>query len=93
MAFKLPRRTLIATAAGALVAGGARAEDAKPIRIGMTVSSTGTFALAAQSPGLWLLAGSAIAVCLLFFPQERFRIPVIDPTLIVCAGLFAADRS
>ena len=49
MAFKLPRRTLIATAAGALATGGARAQDAKPIRIGMTVSSTGTFALAAQS--------------------------------------------
>jgi branched-chain amino acid transport system substrate-binding protein len=49
MSFKLPRRTLIATAAGALATGGARAQDAKPIRIGMTVSSTGTFALAAQS--------------------------------------------
>ena len=49
MTFKLPRRTLIATAAGALATGGARAQDAKPIRIGMTVSSTGTFALAAQS--------------------------------------------
>ncbi|MDP3163568.1 MAG: amino acid ABC transporter substrate-binding protein [Reyranella sp.] len=49
MAFKLPRRTLIATAAGALAIGSARAQGAKPIRIGMTVSSTGTFALAAQS--------------------------------------------
>ena len=50
MAFKLPRRTLLATAAGALATtSGARAQDAKPIRIGMTVSSTGTFALAAQS--------------------------------------------
>ncbi|HYI05867.1 MAG TPA: amino acid ABC transporter substrate-binding protein, partial [Reyranella sp.] len=49
MTFKLPRRTLIVTAAGALATGGARAQDAKPIRIGMTVSSTGTFALAAQS--------------------------------------------
>jgi 4-amino-4-deoxy-L-arabinose transferase-like glycosyltransferase len=42
---------------------------------------------------LFLLAASAVIVCVLFFPQERFRIPVIDPTLIVCAGLFAADRS
>ena len=42
---------------------------------------------------LLLLAASAVVVCVLFFPQERFRIPVIDPTLIVCAGLFAADRS
>ena len=45
----LPRRTLIAAAVGTIAAGKARAEDAKPIRIGMTVSSTGTFALAAQS--------------------------------------------
>jgi hypothetical protein len=42
---------------------------------------------------LFLLAGSAAIVCVLFFPQERFRIPVIDPTLIVCAGLLVADRS
>jgi 4-amino-4-deoxy-L-arabinose transferase-like glycosyltransferase len=42
---------------------------------------------------LFVLAASAVIVCVLFFPQERFRIPVIDPTLIVCAGLFAADRS
>ncbi len=37
-------------------------------------------------PGLWLLAGSAVLVCLVFFPQERFRTPVIDPTLAVLAG-------
>jgi hypothetical protein len=35
---------------------------------------------------LWALAGSTIVVALLFFPQERFRIPVIDPTLILCAA-------
>ena len=28
----------------------------------------------------------ASLVCLMFFPQERFRIPVIDPALIVCAA-------
>ena len=39
-----------------------------------------------HTPGLWLLAGSAIATSLIFFPQERFRIPVIDPALIVCAS-------
>jgi 4-amino-4-deoxy-L-arabinose transferase-like glycosyltransferase len=39
---------------------------------------------------LWLLAGSAVLVCLTFFPQERFRIPVIDPTLIVCAAAMAS---
>jgi 4-amino-4-deoxy-L-arabinose transferase-like glycosyltransferase len=35
---------------------------------------------------LWALAASTIVVALLFFPQERFRIPVIDPTLILCAA-------
>jgi hypothetical protein len=35
---------------------------------------------------LFLLAGSAILVCLVFFPQERFRVPVIDPVLIICAA-------
>jgi hypothetical protein len=40
-------------------------------------------------PGVWLLAASAIATCIVFFPQERFRIPILDPALIVCAaGLF-----
>jgi hypothetical protein len=42
---------------------------------------------------LALLAGSALLVSLVFFPQERFRIPVIDPTLIVCAsGLAGRSR-
>jgi len=39
-----------------------------------------------NAAGLWLLAGSAIIVCLVFFPQERFRVPVLDPTLIICAA-------
>jgi hypothetical protein len=41
---------------------------------------------AGRPVALFLLAGSAVLVCLVFFPQERFRIPVIDPTLIVCAS-------
>ncbi|MEO8069769.1 MAG: hypothetical protein ABI652_00075 [Acidobacteriota bacterium] len=45
-----------------------------------------------RAAGLWLLAASAVAVCLVFFPQERFRIPTLDPTLIVCAGAIAARR-
>ena len=45
-----------------------------------------------RAPGLWLLAGSAVLACLVFFPQERFRIPVIDPALIVCAGAGLALR-
>lgn len=41
---------------------------------------------------LFLLAASAVIVGLVFFPQERFRIPVIDPTLIVCAGIACGGR-
>ena len=40
---------LCASSLGMVLSCGALAEDDKPIRIGMTVSSTGTFALAAQS--------------------------------------------
>ena len=36
--------------------------------------------------GMWLLAAAAVATCLVFFPQERFRIPVLDPALILCAS-------
>ena len=32
------------------------------------------------------MAGSAMVVSMTFFPQERFRIPIIDPTLVVCAA-------
>ena len=46
-----------------------------------------------QPTPLLLLAAASVLVCLVFFPQERFRIPVIDPVLIVCAAaLFAASR-
>jgi 4-amino-4-deoxy-L-arabinose transferase-like glycosyltransferase len=40
----------------------------------------------ARLAGMWLLAAAAVATCLVFFPQERFRIPVIDPALILCAS-------
>lgn len=36
--------------------------------------------------GLRLLAASIIESSLLFFPWERFRIPLLDPNLIVLAG-------
>ncbi|PYR94842.1 MAG: hypothetical protein DMF84_02260 [Acidobacteria bacterium] len=42
---------------------------------------------------LWLLAASTVFVSVVFFPQERFRIPVIDPALIVSAAALAAARS
>jgi 4-amino-4-deoxy-L-arabinose transferase-like glycosyltransferase len=41
---------------------------------------------------LWSLAGSALLVCVIFFPQERFRIPVVDPTLLICAAAWLARR-
>lgn len=43
---------------------------------------------------LLLLAASVVLTALVFFPQERFRIPVLDPTLIVCAAtVFARARA
>jgi 4-amino-4-deoxy-L-arabinose transferase-like glycosyltransferase len=36
-----------------------------------------------------LLGAAAVLSSLVFFPQERFRIPVIDPVLIVLAAAFA----
>jgi 4-amino-4-deoxy-L-arabinose transferase-like glycosyltransferase len=45
-----------------------------------------------RQPGpspLWalgLLALSSVVVCLVFFPQERFRIPVLDPAGLVAAA-------
>ena len=41
---------------------------------------------------LWLMAAATIAAGLVFFPQERFRIPVIDPALIVAAAALAGVR-
>jgi 4-amino-4-deoxy-L-arabinose transferase-like glycosyltransferase len=42
--------------------------------------------------GVLLLAAAAVLVGLIFFPQERFRIPVIDPVLIVCAATYLSTR-
>jgi Dolichyl-phosphate-mannose-protein mannosyltransferase len=43
-----------------------------------------------RSLGLLLL--SAIVACLIFFPQERFRVPAIDPVLIVGAAAVLVRR-
>lgn len=54
----------------------------------------GSFRLAnrggAATP-LLLLALSVVLTGLIFFPQERFRIPVMDPTVIVCASVVLAE--
>lgn len=41
---------------------------------------------------LWLAAAATIAAGLVFMPQERFRIPVVDPALIVTGAFLAAHR-
>ena len=47
-----------------------------------------------RSPhALGLLLLSAILASLIFFPQERFRIPVIDPVLIVGAAALLTSRA
>ncbi len=46
---------------------------------------------------LWLLMASVVLACLIFLPQERFRIPAIDPGLIVgtayCLALWFSRHS
>ena len=63
--------------------------SAGPYLVVLPIAIAGFWRLGATrslAPGLWLLAGSAIVTALIFFPQERYRIPIIDPVLIVCAG-------
>ena len=42
---------------------------------------------------LGMLAVAAVLSCLVFFPQERFRIPVLDPALVVCAAAWIGSRA
>jgi 4-amino-4-deoxy-L-arabinose transferase-like glycosyltransferase len=73
-----------------------RAASIVPYLLVLPFAAAGVRRLAAgprPPAALFLLAGSAVLACLIFFPQERFRIPVIDPTLIVCAsGLAGRER-
>jgi hypothetical protein len=41
----------------------------------------------ADAAPLWLMAAATILTGLIFFPQERFRLPILDPSLIVAAAL------
>jgi hypothetical protein len=55
----------------------------------------GLIRLGRRASVLWpvlLMAASVVLMNLVFFPQERFRIPVLDPTLIICAACCAAFR-
>lgn len=57
------------------------------------LAAIGVFRLARRggtATPLLLLALSVIVTNLIFFPQERFRIPVIDPTVIVSASAVLA---
>ena len=42
---------------------------------------------------LWLMAAATILAGLVFFPQERFRLPIIDPALIVTAALLWTEKN
>ena len=46
----------------------------------------------ARPAALLTLAASTVLVALVFFPQERFRLPVMDPALIAGAALGASRR-
>ncbi len=35
---------------------------------------------------VWLLGLSALMTILIFYPQQRYRVPVFDPVLIICAS-------
>jgi 4-amino-4-deoxy-L-arabinose transferase-like glycosyltransferase len=48
---------------------------------------------ATRPTALLLAAASVLIAGLVFFPQERFRIPVLDPTMIVCAAGLVAARA
>ena len=61
-------------------------------KIGATATGSPSTRLRAGPAPLWLMAAATVAAGLVFFPQERFRIPVIDPALIVTAALPAGVR-
>ena len=58
-------------------------------------AAIGLARLGRRATRLWpvlLLAASVVIMNLAFFPQERFRIPIIDPALIICASACVAAR-
>jgi hypothetical protein len=58
------------------------------VGLGLLLARGGQRHLAA----LGLLFASAVLVCLVFSPQERFRIPVIDPAAIIAAAMCWGER-
>jgi hypothetical protein len=60
-----------------------------PYALLVPLAGVGLGRLGRRAGMLWpilLLALSAVLMGLVFFPQERYRIPVIDPALIICAA-------
>jgi 4-amino-4-deoxy-L-arabinose transferase-like glycosyltransferase len=55
--------------------------------IGLIQAPVGT-----RPAALLALAASSVLVGLIFFPQERFRLPVLDPAMLASASLMAARR-
>jgi 4-amino-4-deoxy-L-arabinose transferase-like glycosyltransferase len=61
-----------------------------PYLIVLPFAAAGAMRSGRRTPvAMLLLAGSAVIMSLVFFPQERFRIPTIDPALIVAASTLA----
>ena len=63
-----------------------------PYALLVPLALVGVIRLGRRASVLWpvlLMAASVVLMSLVFFPQERFRIPVIDPTLIICAAACA----
>jgi 4-amino-4-deoxy-L-arabinose transferase-like glycosyltransferase len=56
-------------------------------------TATGAGSAGASPAPLWLMAAATVLAGLVFFPQERFRLPVIDPALIVTASLIAVTTA
>ena len=67
-----------------------RAATTIPYVLVLPLAIAGAFVSGTRKPiALFLLGGATAIMCLMFFPQERFRIPTIDPMLIVAASLLA----
>jgi len=57
----------------------------------LPIGVAGAIALGRKVPaGVCLMALSTVLTSLVFFPQERFRIPVLDPTLIILGAAWLA---